>query len=1241
MSFGLRFLDWPLRAKMAVLLMVASLAPLLVAALMDVREARQQLTAKTSALLAARAERLVGELDAYHREYQRSATRFARLPAIVEFCRAEAMARTRRSEDALAVLRVQPFSDTAVRGAALLDAQGNVTLSTEPALQGAELGANSYVRKALTGADVISDVHFSPASVGSVPSIAYVVAVRADDAQPVGFVVLWVKAQVLWERANAAESLLGPGSFAMLLDRDGVRIGHTASRDVLFHPTGKLSAERVAVAAAAQRFGPDTRQLLDEVRPFPEVFERASASRPERSMFRGLAPFDSRWHFGVARRLQAVPWTVIYFVPEDSVLNEIARVTNQKVAFAAFIILVALFAGGLFGSFILRPITLLQNATRALAVGDLEARVRTSRGDELGQLGRSFDAMAERIQEQSNASRTVNDDLEARVRTRTAELASVAEALKHREEDLATTLHSIGDAVIATDADGLVTRMNAVAEQLTGWSLGDARGKPLEDVFQIFNEDTHERGENPVLRVLREGCAVGLANHTVLRSKDGREHPIADSGAPIRDLKGRLRGVVLVFRDQSVERRAEQALRDSDARKGAILEAALDCIVSMDHQGNITEFNPAAEKTFGYARSDVMGKPLVELLIPPALRDAHRSAVGRYLQSESPRILGQRLELSAVRAGGEEFPVELAVVRLRAEGPPMFTAYIRDIAERKRAEHALAASEARFRHLSQSGIIGIIITDTAGNIEEANDAFLRIVRYSREDFETGKLRWTEMTPPEWQKLDEIAVESVTKTGVAQPWRKEYLRKDGTRAAVLVGAAMLDSPRAIAFVLDLSEQRRAEEVSAEAAAIAELEAAQRLQAEQALRRSEEQLQQFQKMEAIGTMAGSIAHDFNNLLSVILSYCEMVLEGLLPADPMRLDIEQIARAGRRAGDLTRQLLAFSRRQVLEPKVVDLNESIAAMGTMLRRLIGEDVELRIVTSSKRGTVFVNPGQAEQVLMNLIVNARDAMPRGGKLTIETADVEIDVAYASEHLDMDPGNYVMVSVSDTGVGIDRATQARIFEPFFTTKPRDKGTGLGLSTVFGIVKQSGGHIWVYSEPGEGTTFKVYLPRSDSTAEPSLRTRPAPSTLRGDETVLLVEDEDQVRALAVTILRRHGYQVLEASGGGDALLICEQYRGEIHILLTDVIMPRMSGRELWERLAPLRPNMKVLFMSGYTDDAIVHHGVLSSELAFVQKPLMPAPLLLKLRNVLDSAVTLHELGVVSAPSVGMSKSPNTN
>src|SRR3989449_551704 len=379
----------------------------------------------------------------------------------------------------------------------------------------------------------------------------------------------------------------------------------------------------------------------------------------------------------------------------------------------------------------------------------------------------------------------------------------------------------------------------------------------------------------------------------------------------------------------------------------------------------------------------------------------------------------------------------------------------------------------------------------------------------------------------------------------------------------------------------------------------------------------QLRQSQKMEAVGQLAGGIAHDFNNLLTVINGYSELMLLSLPVEHPHSATFEQIRQAGDKASRLIRQLMAFSRQQVLQPKVLDLNAVVANIDTMLQRVIGEDIDLLTILSPGLASVKADPGQLEQVLMNLVVNGRDAMPAGGRLTIETADVVLDTDYARRHVGVNPGRYVMLAVSDNGGGMDAETQARIFEPFFTTKELGKGTGLGLSTVYGIVKQSGGNIWVYSEPERGTTFRIYLPRIEAAAEavePGKGREPLP---RGSETILLVEDEAGVRTLAKTILQAHGYTVLDAAQGKDAFLLSGQHEGLIHLMVTDMVMPEMSGPEVAERLKPLRPNMKVLFMSGFTDKAIVHNGELDPGMAFLQKPFTPQTLTRKVREVLDS------------------------
>ncbi len=645
------------------------------------------------------------------------------------------------------------------------------------------------------------------------------------------------------------------------------------------------------------------------------------------------------------------------------------------------------------------------------------------------------------------------------------------------------------------------------------------------------------------------------------------------------------------------------------------------------------------------------------------------------------------------------------------------------IAERLVAQHAaLKNREARFRRLFQSGVAGVTISDFDGNFKEANDAFLRMLGYSRTEMDAGAINWEKITPPHRLVPDSEDRAQLRSTGFLPLRELEYIHKDGRYISALVGSAALEgTTECISYVTDISARQRSEEALRISEAqyrmlfdrspfptflyeyetlkflavndagvthygysreelrsmnlrdlrlpedvpelldgVAAIEAGQvgaRFELARRHRkkdgsmidvevrvhrfayegkscglaividvtdrkRMEAQLRQSQKMEAIGSLAGGVAHDFNNLLSVILSYSEMLSGGLKPGDPMLADLAEISAAGLRAADLTRQLLAFSRQQILQPRVLDLNGVIGGVTKMLERVVGEDISLKFVGHPELGTVKADPGQLEQVLMNLVVNARDAMPEGGKLTIETSNVELDADYASTHGAgaIAPGPYVMLAVTDTGCGMDAATRERIFEPFFTTKERGKGTGLGLATVFGIVRQTDGHVWVYSEVGEGTTIKVYLPRADPrmplTVEeivPDVRAR------RGSETILLVEDEEPVRALTRIILERSGYHVIEAQGGGDALLICEQHRARIHLLLTDVVMPRMSGRVLAQRLVSLRPDMKVLYMSGYTDDAIVRHGVLDSDVAFLQKPITPETLTRKVREVLEAPV----------------------
>lgn len=502
----------------------------------------------------------------------------------------------------------------------------------------------------------------------------------------------------------------------------------------------------------------------------------------------------------------------------------------------------------------------------------------------------------------------------------------------------------------------------------------------------------------------------------------------------------------------------------------------------------------------------------------------------------------------------------------------------------------LANAEQRYRALLDNARDAITVLTPGGVILEANRAWERLMGVPREHA-LGR------------NVADFAPDP--KSGLQSEYDKAVAQRGGS-----VPPSLIRRPDGTEIQVELS--RTAVEIAGEKFILSiGRDVTDRL-------RLEEQFRQAQKMEAIGNLAGAIAHDFNNLLSVILSYAALALGDLKPGNPLREDLEQVKRAGERSCDLTRQLLAFSRQQLLQPQILDLNAILAGMEKMLRRLLGEAVQLSLLTFTNIGRVHVDRGQIEQVIMNLAVNARDAMPSGGKLSIETGNVDLDAVYAAQHHGLTPGPYVMLAVTDTGTGMDAATRARIFEPFFTTKEMGKGTGLGLATVFGIVTQSHGHIWVYSEPGKGTTFKIYFPRREPVADDEVPAVAPTTGLRGSETVLLVEDEDQVRALARRILGQNGYNVLEAQNGGEAFLICEQFEARIHLLVTDVVMPRMSGKQLAERLAVVRPDMRVLFMSGYTDNTIVHHGVLDAGVAFLQKPITPDAFLRKVREVLDAS-----------------------
>ncbi len=523
----------------------------------------------------------------------------------------------------------------------------------------------------------------------------------------------------------------------------------------------------------------------------------------------------------------------------------------------------------------------------------------------------------------------------------------------------------------------------------------------------------------------------------------------------------------------------------------------------------------------------------------------------------------------------------------------------RDISHRKRAEEAIHKSEQRLRIHVEHTPLAVIEWDLQFRVVAWNAAAERIFGYTREEAMGQHAHFIvapafrERVDRAWQNLLE------QKSATVSSANDDNITKDGRT----ISCEWYNTPL-------IAKDGNAESGRVFGVASLVQDVTERVALEDKLRHS-------QKMEAIGRLAGGVAHDFNNLLTVIMGYNQILSDGVPAAGLLMNATVQIRTASERAEEITRQLLLFSRKAVLQPRVIDLNDVLMNLDTMLRRLIGEDIEVLTVPGRDVGAVKADPGQIEQVIMNLAVNARDAMPRGGTLTLETNNTELDDAYAREHPPVQAGRYVMLAVSDTGIGMDADTQAHIFEPFFTTKEVGKGTGLGLSTVYGIVKQSGGYIWVYSEPQRGTTFKIYFPRLDQPVDGVRAEKREAGKLRGTETILLVEDNEQVRQLTSTVLADNGYNVLSAASPEEGLALCRAHQPEIQLLVTDVILPRMKGPQLAEQVKRISPSTRVLYVSGYTSDAIVHYGVLDAGLWFLGKPFSVSELVAKVREVLDA------------------------
>jgi len=739
-------------------------------------------------------------------------------------------------------------------------------------------------------------------------------------------------------------------------------------------------------------------------------------------------------------------------------------------------------------------------------------------------------------------------------------------------ETLGDVLRARGHAVLAATSGGEGLRMLArhpVDVAIVDIKLPDMSGLELLDAIK-------EASPHTVVIFVTAHASIDTAIQAVNRAAFAYiEKPFAMDHV-LSTIRGGLEGAHLA-----------RALHESEERYRLVTEHIHDAVFLFDLEGRVTFANRRIEELTGYRRDELVGQPLSLVLTA----EGARGAAARLATVRAGHDVPFFYETELVRKDGTTLVVEVNSTSVTKDG--VIVARLgaaRDITERKQAENELRQSEERFRATFEQAAVGMGYTTLEGRWVRVNRRLCEMVGYTRD--ELLELTFQDITHPDDHDLDRVAQRQLVANEIQTLTReKRYLHKNGSIVWINLTVSILHETSGpakyfMAVVQDITVSKQLEQ----------------------------ELLHAQRMDGLGQLAGGIAHDFNNLLTVIGGRSHLML-ARLPADaPLHRDAELIQKTADRAAALTRQLLAFSRKQLLQPRVVEPNDLVRNATNLLTRLIGEDIKLVFVPGPDLGRVRVDPGQFEQVIVNIAVNARDAMPQGGRLTVETSNVVLDAGYAAHHVGVEPGPYVIVAVSDTGVGMDLATQARIFEPFFTTKEPGKGTGLGLATVYGIVKQSGGHIRVDSEPGAGTTFRIYLPRTDAVLE---ETASADGRLpQGRDTILIVEDEEEVRLFTREVLERAGYTVLEATDGDDAIRISRRHSGAIDMLLTDVVMPQMSGRDLAAAIAVARPETKILFMSGYTDDAIVRHGVLEAGSQFIEKPFSPQALTVKVREVLD-------------------------
>ena len=765
-----------------------------------------------------------------------------------------------------------------------------------------------------------------------------------------------------------------------------------------------------------------------------------------------------------------------------------------------------------------------------------------------------------------------------RERAHREEEARLQNAVLGAKRDWELTFDAVPDMVLLIDGDCRIQRANRAVTQFAKAGFSQIIGKHCYEVLLGLNEPPPGCPRARVLQNVNEGRGE------IEDLPSGRTFEATVS--PLRERSGSLAGCVCVMRDITDRRRAELVLNASEMRYRCLFECAKDGILILNAEsGEIIDVNPYLTDLLQYPREDLLGKKLWDLC---EFKDVASSQTAFQELQTAQSIRYENIPLQI--RDGRLIEVEFASNSYLVGKFKVIQCNIRDITERVQLKDAIRKGDQRYRELLDHANDAIYTTDLAGNFTSCNKMAQRISGYSLE--ELLKMNINQLLAPEYLVNVQAEIHGAMEGKEPVTAEVEILSKGGQRVALEVNARIITENGKPAGQLGVARDVTARKLL------------------------ESQLRQAQKMEAIGRFSGGVAHDFNNLLNVILGYSELALESIEPDAPIHKQLKEIKAAAERGASLTRQLLAFGRKQVLLPTVLDLNAVVAECEKLVKRLVGDDIKVVTALGSNLGRIKADSGQIDQIIMNLAVNARDAMPDGGKLIIETSSLELDESFSKIHAEVQPGPYAMLAVSDNGIGMDEGIQEHIFEPFFTTKGVGKGTGLGLSTVYGIVQQSNGHIFVYSEPGKGTTFKIYFPQVQEPLQPAVAPPPV-GELQGSECILLVEDEPALRNLAREYLEQSGYTVLEAETPKEAMQVSEQFLGPIEMLLTDVVMPEFNGRQLAEYLTSLRPFMKVLYMSGYTDTAIVNLDDPDAGTHFLTKPFSKQGLLSKVRTVLDS------------------------